>query len=83
MEEIKSLPEGAAWRWGEPGDEAYRQGGIGWYHKVTLPEKGGGVERKTNLTLPSYVRGGEALGQLAKAAGGGDTRRIPLPLRDV
>ena len=47
--------EGASWRWGEPGDEACRMGGTGWYRQVTITEKEGGVERKSNLTLPSYV----------------------------
>ena len=32
-------------------------GGTGWYPQVTIPEKEGGTERKTNLTLPSYVCG--------------------------
>ena len=27
----KRLPEGASWRWGEPGDEACRMGGTGWF----------------------------------------------------
>ena len=47
------MAEGAGWRWGEPGDEACRMGGTGWYRQVTITEKEGGVERKTNLTLPS------------------------------
>ena len=55
VEEIKRLPEGAAWQWGEPADEACWQGGTGSYRQVTITEKEGGVERKTNLTLPSYV----------------------------
>ena len=55
LEGEKRLPEGASWRWGEPGDEACRMGGTGWYRQVTITEKEGGVERKTNLTLPSYV----------------------------
>ena len=54
-EEIKRLSEGAAWRWGEAADEACRQGGTRWYRQVTITEKEGGLERKTNLTLPSYV----------------------------
>ena len=59
LEGEKRLPEGASWRWGEPRDEAYRMGGTGWYRQVTITEKEGGLERKTNLTLPSYewVRG--------------------------
>ena len=32
-----------------------RMGGTGWYPQVTITEKEGGVERKTNLTLPSFV----------------------------
>ena len=55
LEGEKTLPEGAAWRWGEPADEACRTGGTRWYWQVTITEKEGGVERKTNLTLPSYV----------------------------
>ena len=31
------------------------QEGTRWYHKDTMLEKGGEVERNTNLTLPSYV----------------------------
>ena len=54
-EEIKRLPEGVAWWWGEQADEACWQGGTGWYRQVTITEKEGGLERKTNLTLPSYV----------------------------
>ena len=54
LEGEKRLLEGASWRWGEPGDEACRMGGTGWYRQVTITEKEGGVERKTNLTLPSY-----------------------------
>ena len=34
----KRLPEGASWRWGEPGDEACRMGGTGWYRQVTITE---------------------------------------------
>ena len=30
-------------------------GGTGWYLQVTITEKEGGVERKTNLTLHSFV----------------------------
>ena len=55
LEGEKRLPEGASWRWGEPGDEACRIRGTGWYRQVTITEKEGGVERKSNLTLPSYV----------------------------
>ena len=55
LEGRKRLPQGASWRWGEPGDEACRIGGTGWYRQVTITEKEGGVERKTNLTLPSYL----------------------------
>ena len=55
LEGEKRLPEGASWRWGELGDEACRMGGTGWYRQVTITEKEGGVERKSNLTLPSYV----------------------------
>ena len=52
LEGEKRLPEGASWRFGEPGDEACRMGGTEWYRQVTITEKEGGVERKTNLTLP-------------------------------
>ena len=55
LEGEKRLAEGAAWRWGEPADEGYRMGGTGWYRQVTITEKEGGVERKTNLTLSSFV----------------------------
>ena len=55
LEGEKRLAEGAAWRRGEPGDEARRMGGAGWYRQVTITEKEGGVERNTNLTLPSFV----------------------------
>ena len=55
LEGQKWQPKGVAWRWGEPTDEVCRQGGTGWYRQVTITEKEGGVERKTNLTLPSYV----------------------------
>ena len=43
LEGEKRLPEGASWRWGEPGDEACRMGGTGWYRQVTITEKEGGV----------------------------------------
>ena len=55
LEGEKRLPEEASWRWGEPGDEACRMGGTGWYRQITITEKEGEVERKSNLTLPSYV----------------------------
>ena len=55
LEGDKRLPERAAWRRGEPADEACRMGGTGWYRQVTITEKEGGVERKTNLTLPLHV----------------------------
>ena len=55
-EEIKKLAEGASWRWGELADEVCRQRGTGWCRHATITEKeGGGMERKTNLILPSYV----------------------------
>ena len=43
------------WRCGEPANEACRQGGTGCYRQVTITEKEEGVERKTNLILPSYM----------------------------
>ena len=70
LEGEKRLPEGASWRWGEPGDEACRMGGTGWYRQVTITEKEGGVERKTNLTLPSYVWVGGETAKWPNAAEG-------------
>ena len=70
LEGEKRLPEGASWRWGEPGDEACRMGGTGWYRQVTITEKEGGVERKTNLTLPSYVWVGGETAKWPQAAEG-------------
>ena len=70
LEGEKRLPEGAAWRWGEPADEACRQGGTGWYRQVTITEKEGGVERKTNLTLPSFVWVGGETAKWPNAAEG-------------
>ena len=55
LEGEKRLPERAPLRWGEPADEAYRQRGTGWYRQGTITVKEGGVERKTNLTIPSFV----------------------------
>ena len=55
LEGEKRLPEGASWRWGEPGDEACRMGGDGMVPAGRVTEKEGGVERKSNVTLPSYV----------------------------
>ena len=70
LEGEKRLPEGASWRWGEPRDEACRMGGTGWYRQVTITEKEGGVERKTNLTLPSYVWVGGETAKRPQAAEG-------------
>ena len=70
LEGEKRLPEGASWRFGEPGDEACRMGGTGWYRQVTITEKEGGVERKTNLTLPSYVWIGGETAKWPQAAEG-------------
>ena len=70
LEGEKRLPEGASWRWGEPGDEACRMGGTGWYRQVAITEKEGGVERKTNLTLPSYVWVGGETAKWPNAAEG-------------
>ena len=70
LEGEKRLPEGASWRWGEPGDEACRMGGTRWYRQVTITEKEGGVERKTNLTLPSYVWVGGETAKWPNAAEG-------------
>ena len=55
LEGEKRLPEGASRRWGEPGDEACRMGGDGMVPAGHHHREGGGVERKTNLTLLSYV----------------------------
>ena len=70
LEGEKRLPEGASWRWGEPRDEACRMGGTGWYRQVTITERGGGVERKSNLTLPSYVWVGGETAKWPNAAEG-------------
>ena len=60
LEGEKRQPKGVACRWQEPADEVCRRVGTGWYRQVTITEKEGGVERKTNLTLTSYVwDGGE------------------------
>ena len=70
LEGENRLPVGASWRWGEPGDEACRMGGTGCYRHVTITEKEGGVERKTNLTLPSYVWVGGETAKWPNAAEG-------------
>ena len=70
LDREKRLAEGAAWRWGEPADEGCRMGGTGWYRQVTITEKEGGVERKTNLTLPSYVWAGGETAKWPNAAEG-------------
>ena len=74
LEGEKRRPEGASWRWGEPGDEACRMGGLGWYRQVTITEKEGGVEWKTNLTLPSYVWVG---GETAKWPNAAEGETVP------
>ena len=66
LEGEKRLTEAASWRWGEPRDEACRMGGTGWYLQVIITEKEGGLERKINLTLPSYVWVGGGNGQVAE-----------------
>ena len=48
---------------GGAGGRACRMGGTGWFRQVTIREKAGGVERKTNLSQPSYFWVG---GQTAK-----------------
>ena len=50
--------------------KACRMGGTGWYRQVTITEKEGGVERKTNLTLPSYVWVGGETAKWPQAAEG-------------
>ena len=67
LEGEKRLAEGAAWRWGGPGDEACRMRGTGWYRQVTIREK---EERKTNLTLPSFVWVGGGTAKWPNAAEG-------------
>ena len=42
----------------------------GWYRQVTITEKEGGVERKTNLTLPSFVWVGGETAKWPNAAKG-------------
>ena len=42
----------------------------GWYRQVTITEKEGGIERKTNLTLPSYVWVGGETAKWPNAAEG-------------
>ena len=82
-EEIKKLAEGAAGRWGQPADEACRQGGTGWYQQLTITEKAGEMERKTNLTLPFYVWvGGGGFDHLAKCARGGNGCCVFVFVRD-
>ena len=60
LEGEKRLPEGASWRWGEPGDEACRMGGTGWYRQVTITEKegGGGEEDQPHPPLLCVGWGG-------------------------
>ena len=70
LEGEKRLAEGAAWRLGEPADEASRTGGTGSYRQVTITEKEGGLERKTNLTLPSFVWVGGATAKWPNAVEG-------------
>ena len=70
LEGEKRLPEGEAWRWGELADVACRMWGTGWYRQVTITEKEGGVEMKTNLTLPSYVWVGGETAKWPNAAEG-------------
>ena len=69
LEGEKRLPEG------EPGDEACRMGGTGWYRQVTITEREGGVERNTNLTLPSSVWVG---GETAKWPNAAEGERLRL-----
>ena len=70
-EAVREAQEGRlSWRWGEPGDEACRMGGTGSYRQVTITEKEGGLERKTNLTLPSYVWVGGETAKWPNAAEG-------------
>ena len=68
-DELKKLAEGAAWLWAKAADEACRQGGTGWYRQVTITEREGGVERKTNLTLPFRHRGHPCDGRLQDFGG--------------
>ena len=57
LEGGKRLPEGASWRWGEPGDEACRMGGTGWgvYGEGSVAEAaqgGGALTRLVGMTPP-------------------------------
>ena len=70
LEVERRLAEGAACRWGEPWDESCRRGGTGLYQKVTITEKEGGVERKTNLALPPFVWVGAETAKWPNAAEG-------------
>ena len=55
-DEIKRLPEGAAWRGGGGGaTRPAGRGGPDGTGRSPITEKEWGVERKTNLPLPSYV----------------------------
>ena len=70
LEGEKRVAEGEAWRLGGPADEACRMGGTGWHRQVTITDKEGGVERKTNLTLPSFVWVGGETAKWPNAAEG-------------
>ena len=60
LEGEKRLPEGASWRWGEPGDEACRMGGTGWYHRSPSPRRRGGWRGcPTSPSPPLCGLGGE------------------------
>ena len=58
-----------------------RRGGGRWYRQVTITEKEGGVERKTNLTLPSYVWVGGATAKWPNAAEGATAAAFFVCLR--
>ena len=73
LEGDKRLLEGAAWRWGEPADDACRMGRTGWYWHVTITEKeGGGGGEEDELHPPLLCVGGRGKGQMAKCRSRGN-----------
>ena len=73
LEGEKRLPEGASWRWGEPGDEACRMGGTGWYRQVTITEKEGGGGEEDQPHPPLLCVGWGGNGQVAECRRGGNS----------
>ena len=72
LEGEKRLPEGASWRFGEPGDEACRMGGTGWYRQVTITEKEGGGGEEDQPHPPLLCVGWGGNGQVAASRRGGN-----------